>query len=121
MNREMREEFYISTTVPHNAPCVQLGSANYHEWSTLECNALRDQIHRQLGAPPIGARIKTVRLSHDFGTYLDLVVIYTPEDKEAEEWVRRVEEELPEEWDEEAKRYLKNNGYPVDEPNESLR
>lgn len=117
----MRERFYISTTVPHNAPCVQLGSPNYFKWSTLECNALRDQIYRQLGTPPAGTAIKTERSSHDFGIYLDLVVDYPTEDKEAVEWVSRVEEELPEEWDEEAKRYLRNNGYPVDEPNGSLR
>lgn len=117
----MRDQFELATTVPHNEPCVQLGAENYPEWSRLEAKALRDQIYRQLGQPPAGTGIKIISCSHDFGSYLDLAVVYNTDSEESEEWMLKVESELPEEWDEEAKAYLKENGYPLGEYHEALR
>jgi hypothetical protein len=117
----MKEQFELATTVPHNEPCVQLGQEEYLKWSRLEANTLRDQIYRQLGAPPAGTGIKIIQCPHDFGTYLDLAVVYSPDNEESEEWMLKVESELPEEWDEESKRVLKENGYPIGEYDGSIR
>lgn len=117
----MREQFELATTVPYGEPCVQLGAKNYPQWSRLEAKALRGQIYRQLGQPPADTGIKIISCSHDFGSYLDLAVFYNTNSKESEEWALKVESELPVEWDEEAKAYLKENGYPPDEYHEALR
>jgi hypothetical protein len=117
----MQERFELSTTTPHDEPCVQLGSENYSKWSRIEANTLRNQIYRHVGKAPTGTDIKVVSCPHDFGVYLDLVVVYQSDIEESEKWAFKVESELPEKWDDESKRQLKLNGYPVDEYDGSIR
>jgi hypothetical protein len=58
---------------------------------------------------------------HDFGTYYDVAVIYDDESEESQEWMLKVEGELPMNWDEEAIKELKAQGYPVGEKSEKIR
>lgn len=109
----MRDQFELATTVPHDEPCVQIGSENYSKWSRLEANTLIDQITRQLGEPPRSTRLKVISCPHDFGTYHDVAVVYDDDVEESEEYMLRVESELPCNWDEESRKKLNEAGYSV--------
>lgn len=117
----MRDQFELATTVPFNEPCVQLGAENYSKWSRLEATALISQIKRQLGEPPRSTQLKVVSCPHDFGTYHDVVVVYDDALPESEEYMLNIESQLPEEWDEESKKFLRESGYPVGEYHPGLR
>lgn len=116
-----KHQFHLATTVPLDEPCVQLGEDLYPEWSRIEASTLMDQICRHLGEPPAETKIKIIQCTHDFGLYLDLAVVYNPENKDSFEWMLKVESGLPEEWDEESKIKLKEREYPVGEYHGSIR
>jgi hypothetical protein len=50
---------------------------------------------------------------HDFGTYLDLQIVYDDDSEESCEWTFRVEADLPGKWDKEAKAQLELEGYKL--------
>ena len=79
----------------------------------LESTAFRDQIYRTFGDPPPGTGIKVISCPHDFGTYLDLQIVYDDDSEESCEWAFRVEADLPGKWDEEAKAQLGLGGYSL--------
>jgi hypothetical protein len=107
----MREFIDLSTTVPLDEECVQLGTNEYIMGSRLEVKAFVEQIKREHGEPPIGASISIIKCPHDFGTYHDVRIIYDTDKPASEEWALKVEEELPYKWDEEAIEYLSRNLY----------
>lgn len=117
----MRDQFELSTTVPHEESCVQIGEENYSKWSRLEAYTLIDQLTRLLGEPPSLTFFKVIPCSHDFGTYYDVAIVYDDEEEESEAYMLRVESELPYNWDEESRRKLKEAGYPIGEYNGELR
>ena len=101
---------YISLSpVPTDEKCAQLGEVNYMKRARKECNIFKRQLIRTLGTPPPGVFIKIKRNNHDFGVYLDLVVEFDENDKEGIDYAFRLENELPERWDEEAKKELSEN------------
>lgn len=109
----MRDQFELATTVPHDESCVQLGSENYEKFSMLEAQTLREQIFRKVGNPPAGCRINIIRCPHDFGTYLDLAVIYDDESEENVKWMLECESKIPFNWDEESLKKLREENYPI--------
>jgi hypothetical protein len=117
----MRDQFELGTTVPHDEPCAQLGGNEYSKFSKMEAKALINQITRIIGQPPNGSGLKIISCPHDFGTYYDVAVVYNDEDEESEAYMLNVESSIPSNWDEEAIRELKDQGYPVGEYHEGLR
>lgn len=109
----MRDQFELATTVPHEEKCIQMGDENYSKFSRLEAKVLIDQIKRTIGEPPERAHLKILDCPHDFGVYHDVAVVYADDDEEAVNYMLKVESGLPSEWDDEAKKLLKENGYPL--------
>lgn len=109
----MRDQFELGTTVPHWEQCSQMGDANFSSLSKMEAKALINQITRAIGEPPMRTGLKIISCSHDFGIYYDVAVIYDTDLEESEEWMLRVESELPSNWDEEAIKELKDQGYKI--------
>ena len=109
----MRDQFELGTTVPHDEQCSQMGDANFASYSKMEARALMNQILRTIGDPPARTGLKMISCPHDFGTYYDVAVIYDDELEESQEWMLKVESELPLNWDEEARNELKAQGYKI--------
>lgn len=98
-----------------------MGDANFASYSKMEARALMSQINRTFGEPPARTGLKMISCPHDFGTYYDVAVIYDDDSEESQEWMLKVEGELPCNWDEEAIKELKEGGYPVGEQSERIR
>lgn len=107
----MRDTFELATTVPHDEPCSQVGTAGYDKNSRLEAQALKNLLLRTLPPPPEGTGIRIIQCPHDFGSYLDLSVVYDDDDEESVEWMLKAECAVPGNWDEEAIGWLRENGY----------
>lgn len=101
----MSDSLNLSPT-PLSEPCAQLGEPNYSSQSRKECQAFIGQLKRVFGEPPPGAYFKITSNPHDFGTYRDIDIVFNDEDEVASEYAYQVEANLPEFWDEEAKKEL---------------
>ena len=101
----MRDSLNLSPT-PVGEDCAQLGDANYSIRARQECRAFIQQLKREFGEPPAGATFKITQNPHDFGTYLDVDIQFNDEDDAASEYAYKVEANLPEFWDAEAKKEL---------------
>ncbi len=86
--------------------CVQIGTPDYHEKATKECQAFRNQLVRVFGEPPGAARFVIKSFPHDFGNYLEVCVVYNPDDDKESKFAYKVEGESPKNWDEEARKEL---------------
>ena len=98
----MKDSLNLSP-VPLNEECAQLGSAEYSSQSRKECTAFIAQLERVFGPAPSGAYFKITSNPHDFGTYRDVDIVFNDENETASDYAYRVEANLPEFWDEEAK------------------
>lgn len=112
----LRKDYMEFDTTPVNEKCV--GVNDPHN-SRLEYEAIKSQIIRQFGEPPEGVSFRFKPCQHDFGTYYQLIIYYledmSPESEEeihpSYDYVLKVEGNFPQEWDEEAKKFLKEKGY----------
>ena len=91
------------SSAPVGEECAQLGSDGYYEKAHKECKAFIKQLRRQFGQEPMGARLYVKSNPHDFGSYYEVACKFDSDNQEAVEYAYKVEAELPEEWDEEAK------------------
>lgn len=92
---------------PLDEQCTQVGDPNYHEEARKEINAFIGQLRRMFGEEPKGCRYKITSNPHDFGTYLDLDIIFYEDDEaeneeenKAAQYAYNVENNLPNNWDE---------------------
>lgn len=104
----MRNYLEFGTTPTHE-PCAQVGSGNYTEKAIIEYKALLGQIKRQYAIIPEGVRFKRASCGHDFGTYYEMRVYWS--DEEEQDFVYRLEDEFPMEWDSESRMFLEESGY----------
>jgi hypothetical protein len=88
---------------PVGEECAQVGAENYHAMARKECNAFIKQLRRQFGVEPYGARLYVKSNPHDFGSYLEVACKFDENEEEAVEYAYKLESNLPENWDEEAK------------------
>lgn len=94
-------------SVPAGEDCQQVGTPQYdHTKARAELNAFRNQLRRTFGDEPGSARIAIKGFPHDFGTYHEIVVNYDDQDEEAIDYAFKLQAEMPESWDEEAKKEL---------------
>jgi len=107
----MLETFELAITVPHEEECAQLGSEMYQTRARQEVQAFTRQLLRIHGSPPEGARFKIIRCPHDFGTYLDLALVYDEDNEEHVEWMLKIESGIPDKWDQAAITELQEVGY----------
>ena len=94
------------SSAPVGENCAQLGSDGYYEKAQKECKAFIKQLRRQFGNEPTGARLCIKANAHDFGSYYEVACKFDPQYEEAIEYAYKLEANLPEEWDEEAKKEL---------------
>ena len=111
----MRNDDLYIASAPAGEDCAQLGSDGYHPKARRECRALIAQLRRMFGPEPPGSRLHVQENPHDFGVYLSANCSYDPADETAAAYAFRLEAELPEEWDAEARAELK-----LDNPAEEL-
>lgn len=100
----MRDYIDIGPT-PTEEECTGVGQPGYEERARLECRVFLDQIRRQLGPEPPGARLAIKRNPHDFGDYLDVVCYFDGTDQAAMDYAFSCEAAV-DRWDATAKREL---------------
>ena len=82
--------------------CAQVGSPDYYDRAKKECRIFIDQLRRQFGPEPDGARLFVKSNSHDFGTYHEVACRFNTDLPESADYAFRLDNELPERWDEQA-------------------
>jgi hypothetical protein len=102
----MASDYLTIGSSPAEEECAQVGKEGYGEKAQKECRAFINQLVRQFGEPPYGARFSVKNFPHDFGTYKEVCVIYDENSEEAIAFAFKVEAESPANWDEEAKKEL---------------
>jgi len=80
----MRDYISIGST-PAGENCAQVGAADYHSTARRECRAFINQIRREFGQEPDGARLFIKSNPHDFGSYLEVCCEYdVPDDNRSD-------------------------------------
>lgn len=98
----MARDYITIGSSPASEDCAQLGSADYHERSRKEMKAFINQIRREFGPEPDGARLAIKSFPHDFGTYSEVVCYYDDTNEAAMDYAFKTE--CPSEyWDNQAK------------------
>lgn len=101
----MRDSMYLGAT-PYGEDCAQVGREGYMRQARKECRAYIGQLIRMFGEPPDGCRFVVRSCPHDFGSYLDVEVVFDGNDKAAAEYAIRCENNGPRNWDAEARAEL---------------
>jgi isopenicillin N synthase-like dioxygenase len=101
----MRVSESLGSSVPWGEEPAQVGTEGYEEISRKEIRAFKAQVLRSFELPE-DFKLVVKSNSHDFGTYYELGASF--EDTE-EHWdfFYKLEDSLPEFWDEKAKEELK--------------
>lgn len=90
---------------PHEEKCAEVGSEGYTIKAKKECRVLGRQLVRMYGEVPIGAQLSVKSHIHEVGTYYELVCYYNKDNSIAESFAFACEE-LPDNWDKEARKEL---------------
>lgn len=99
----MADNYFELGPVPANEECEQLGN-NYNEAKARkECIAYKHQLDRQFGTD---CRFAVKSFAHEYGRYYEVVIRYTEDDESSEDIAFNVEQNLPLEWDEDARKEL---------------
>lgn len=103
----MRHETLSIGSSPSGEDCVQVGTAGYAIYGRKEARAFKHQLEREFPITHlIRAYFKITSNSHDFGTYLDVEVVYDADDKASVNYALNVEANMPEHWDKQAHQEL---------------
>jgi hypothetical protein len=106
----MTDRFELGTTCPHEEPTAQTGFGNWLSAQRMEAIAYTDQLLRTYGEPPNGVEFRNTTNPHDFGSYIDITLVYDDEVETHLEYLHKVEQGV-DKWDDEAKRKLEMWGY----------
>jgi len=102
----MRDYIELGTT-PCGEDCAQVGSEGYYERAMFECKRYIRQLQRMFPIPDDCTAHYSIRsFPHDFGTYHEVVIYYDDNDMSSIDYAFIVEGNLPEQWDDVAKREL---------------
>ena len=94
----MRESFSLGPT-PCGESCEQLGPDYNPVKARQECRAFIAQLIRLHGEPPFGARLRGSSNPHDFGSYLEVEVVFDDDEPDAAAYAYKLEAKTPEGWD----------------------
>lgn len=98
--------------VPTDEECIPAGTDPVKERE--ECQRFITRIKEHCGEPPTGARLKVKSNPHDFGSYLDVVVVFSDQIDEAVEYAFWAESHTPRTWSsEETKEVFTPKSKPV--------
>jgi hypothetical protein len=89
---------------PYGEDCVQVSSTkDYYDDMRNEVYIYKHQLEREFGDTLVGSmRFRVQWHPHDFGPYASVVLVYDDECEDEIELVNKIEEKLPEFWDEKA-------------------
>jgi hypothetical protein len=107
----MRDYFELPST-PAGEDCAQVGTADYHDRATKECQAFIRQLKRTFGDPPAGVRLAVHANDHDFGTYYDIRLSFENTDPIQVDYACRVDDGISENWDDQARNELFVDKFP---------
>lgn len=93
-------------STPTLESCAQVGEEDYERKARKEIRAFCSQIRRMHGAEPGSALLVTKQNPHDFGPYYEAAVQYDDEAPAEVRWATAVVDNLPAEWDDQAKKEL---------------
>ena len=99
----MARDYLNIGSSPYDEICAQVGSQDYDGKSRKECQAYRNQLRRQFGQEPDGAKLTVKAFQHDFGSYREVVCYYDDNIRESIEYAFKLEGDGPATWDQEAK------------------
>jgi len=91
-------------TTPAAESCEQVGPNYNRTKAKAEARAFIAQMLRVYGQPPEGCRFKIITCPHDFGSYINIRVIYS--DQAGCDYVFEIDANPIEEWDDEAREEL---------------
>ena len=107
------KDFFTIGPVPVEEDCMQVGNENYTKFSIIECETFIDQIKRQFPNLNETVKLKTKSFVHDFGTYHEVAIWFESDDEESVEDAYKIDNELPNVWDEQSRKKLKERQYPL--------
>ncbi len=118
------KEFFPLAPTPHDEPCTQAGQDEILQ--LIECTALINQLKRLPTPPAPQAQYFIIEnTGHEFGTYYEVGIFYipTPEDQgeeepesDSEQYAMIIEQNIPDKWDAEALKELREAGHPLYQP-----
>lgn len=93
---------YLGPT-PCDEDCAQVGESGYRAKATKEVNAFIKQLNRTFPyTEENNVNITSKWSSHDFGSYVEVVVVYVVDDKKSRDYAIEIENNCPYNWDEAA-------------------
>lgn len=92
------KDFITLGSTPVSEECAQVGSEDYLVRSLKECRLYRSGLRKKFGPEPEGARLRIKEFPHDFGVYREVVCEYEIDNKEAQDYALRCEDEAPQTW-----------------------
>jgi hypothetical protein len=81
--------------------CVQLLTGyqdQYLEYAREECERYVKGILSFFGPPPFRAVLEIIECAHDYGTYLEVFVLFDGDNEEAATWAQDVDNRMPGTW-----------------------
>lgn len=106
----MNDYLYLGP-VPCDEDCAQVGDPDYRKNAIREVNAYIAQLKREFPdweRDGVDFRVKWE--NHDFGSYCEVIVSFDDSDEASTAYAFEIENNLPYNWDEEARRELNHVG-----------
>lgn len=104
---KMKKDYIPLGPTPPSEDCAQSTDPLYAQKSNNEIEVWRDQIERTFPDEiKTGIEIKKMGFAHDFGKYYECVIIYDTENEKQVNAAFHIDNNLPTEWDRDAKRNL---------------
>jgi hypothetical protein len=101
------QDYLTLGPTPCEETCQPVGMPTYdHGKAIKESRVYKAQLERMHGEPPDGAYFKVKSFPHDFGSYMEVVIMFDSDDEKAREYAYKVEANCPANWDEIAKSQL---------------
>ena len=103
----MHNEITLGAT-PSNEPCVSVtANGDYFQAMQAECGIFKRQLIRQFVCPDhVLAYFKLKTNPHDFGSYMEVILVFEDADLDSSEFANNVEENLPDVWDSTARKEI---------------
>lgn len=103
----MSRDYLNIGCTPASEDCQQVGTVSYDGGlARKECEAYREQLRRQFGPEPEGARLAIKSFPHDFGNYLEVVCYFDDKYEDSVEYAFKCEGEASDTWDDAARAEL---------------
>jgi hypothetical protein len=95
----MMRDFYDWETVPYEVECQQIGPEYDPIKAREEARETIKLLCRKFGTPPFGSLLNVHSNPHDFGSYLSIRYVFNDVDDGHIEYLNRVENNWPKDWD----------------------